>query len=599
MKTFTRSDKKLRLLLSFEDNKNRLHVIEFYRVESNIEYVPYTISILGGYFMPVTVGDILAVKSLESATTIAGRDGQKNTVSNVMIVEAPDVDQWINPHEILITSLFGFDKLDNNEINHFMETLHQYACSALIIKTSRFVAKIPQQIVNKCNEYSIPLIEIPRQTKYSDILLQIMQLLFNEKNLLLDQYKRINQKFVNMAIHGSSMQTIVNLLDTLINHTITIFQIKNQQEISVVSSRPSSRDFQRVQLKKRMSVVKKEYTNYQYFQAPLIDSSDYQLIVKIPQNNTDDFYLGVIVHDKPIRDIDFMAIENAVSFTQMESIKQAAVKQSMRAYANDIIDDLINGKISSQEQFNNTLSHFKLSATNAYRIIVIQASLKQQLASEYFSENPRIADHVITLFKRYWSETIYRIRQNRIILIIPNQPTAIKETKQTLSQIISTLQKDDPHCAFQIGISEPCHPIDFKTYAEQSLKTVQIASNLYKRSFIFSFNDLGFYRFLFNITDTAQLRSFIPEELVELHQNKPDLYKTLQVYLENNQNAKESASILFIHPKTMSYRLTKIKERMGINYEDVDEIFRVNVGIRILAILNNETIQGADPLGDI
>lgn len=548
--------------------------------------------------MPVTISDILTTKSLASATVIGGNDGENNPVSNVMIVEAPDVEQWINPHEILITSLFGFDKLSEHDIANFMNTLHRYACSGLIVKTSRFVEKIPQQIITMCNEFSIPLIEIPGQTKYSDLLFQIMQLLFNEKNLLLDQYKKINQKFVNMAIHGSSMQTIVDLLDSLINHTVMIFRIQNHQEILLTCSRKDNLDYQRVNFDQRTALPQKAYTNYDYFQAPLNVSNAHQLIVKIPQNKADDLYLGIIVHQKGIRDVDFMAIENAVNFTQMEALKQAAIKQSMRAYANDIIDDLINGKIATKEQFNTTLSHFHLSATARYRIIVIQANVDHSLATEYFSDYPKAADQVISLFKQYWPDTIYRIRQNRVILIIPNSPSNIKQIKKQLTSIVHHLKRQR-HCAFQVGISEPCLPETFKTYAEQSLKTVQIASNLYQDSFIFSFNDLGFYRFLLNITNPQQLRSFVPEELMELYQNKPELYKTLRVYLENNQNAKESANILFIHPKTMSYRLAKIKERMGINYDDVDETFRISVGIRILAILNNENIQGVDTFDNI
>lgn len=542
--------------------------------------------------MSVTMKDVCHIDSLQSAQTIAGYQGQDNLVNNVMIMEAPDVERWITPHELLITALPGFDQLSVTELSKFMETLHKNSCSALIVKMTRFITQIPQTIVTQCDHYQIPLIQIPETIRYSDILLQVMQLLFNEKNRLLDQYKTINQQFVNLAIHGGSMQSIADMLATLIHNPVTIFQVKDNIEQAIVHSKNSTNDSALVQFTKRQPLPKKGYTNYQYYQAPLMNSTVQQLIVKIPQSRVDEVYLGIFIQREPIRDIDFMAIENAVNFTQMEALKRSAVKQSMRTYANDIIDDLINGKITTQEQFDSTLAHFKLVANQDYRITVIQTIQDGQLRPEYFTDHPKEADRIVNLFKRYWPETIYRIRQNRIILIFENKPTSIHQIKVQLTQILDHLQSESQKQYFQIGISEACHPNQFKDYSLQALKTLQIASGLYKRSFTLTYNDLGFYRFLFNTTDINQLRSFIPEELMELYENKPDLYQTLQVYLEKNQNTKESANALFIHPKTMSYRLAKIKERTGINLADVDEAFRINVGIRILTIFNNHTLQG-------
>lgn len=544
--------------------------------------------------MSVTVQDVYTVESLKSARTIAGNAGKNNLVNNIMIVEAPDVDRWITSHELLLTSLYGFDKLSTSELAHFMDTLHQNACSALIVKMSRFVTQIPPTILAQCDRYQIPLIQISEDIKYSDILLQVMQLLFNEKNLLLNQYKKINQRFVDLAIHGGSMQSIADMLANLINNPVNIFKVEHDVEKELVHSQISHKYSENVLFEQREPLPQKSYTNYQYYQAPLRYETIKQLIVKIPQSRVDEVYLGIFICNGPIRDIDFMAIENAVNFTQMEALKRSAIKQSMRTYANDIIDDLINGKITTQEQFDSTLSHFKLSATRNYRIAVIQTIANNQLLPEYFTEHPKEADHIVNLFKRYWPETIYRIRQNRIILIFENKPDAIHKIKQQIQQILDSLQQAQKQHFFQIGISESCQPVQFKDNAAQALKTLQIASSLYKRSFIFTYNDLGFYRFLFNTTDLNQLRSFIPEELMDLYENKSDLYQTLQVYLENNQNTKESASALFIHPKTMSYRLSKIKERTGINLDDVDEAFRINVGIRILTIFNNQTLQGDD-----
>ncbi|EEI24547.1 PucR family transcriptional regulator [Lentilactobacillus hilgardii] len=539
--------------------------------------------------MAIILKDIQKIESLNNSKLIAGSAGLNNPVENIMITEAPDVEQWITPNEVLLSSLYGFDNLSEKAIGQFMRSLHNHNCSGLIIKTSRFVNEIPQTIIDDCNQYKIPLIEIPKNIKYNDIMLESMQLLFNEKNLLLNQYKKINQQFIQLAIQNSSFNAIVNLLSSLVSNPTFIFKIEDNIASNIIHNDQNTHKLKEIDFTQRRPVPKKEYTNYQYYEVTLTDKSFKLLMVKIPQSQ-DQLYLGVLQENQILQDVDFMAIENAVNFTQMEVLKQTALNQGLRTYANDIIDDLINGKIASEEEFQATLKHFNLVETSNYRVTVLQALKEEKVQPDYYRDNPREADRVVSQFKLYWPNTVYRIRQNRIILIISEDQQSPEKMQDNLKKILQTLEDTHPNLNFQIGLSETCHPKDFKVYASQALKTLQIASHLNKRNQIFNYNDLGFYRFLFQVDNPEKLRSFVPEDLLKIYKDKPELYTTLKTYLEHNQNAKASANALFIHPKTMSYRLNKIQERTSINFSDVDEVFRLNVGIRVLNVLNDETV---------
>ncbi|GED94176.1 purine transport regulator [Lentilactobacillus buchneri subsp. silagei] len=533
--------------------------------------------------MAVTLKDIQQIDSLTSAKLVAGNAGINKTVDNIMITEAPDVERWITPNEVLLASLYGFDKLSTDSIHDFMQSLNKHNCSGLIVKTSRFINDIPQQIIEDSNQFDIPLIEIPQDVKYSDIMLETMQLLFNERNRMLNRYKTINQQFIKLAIQNSSYQSIVTLLSTLVENPTYIFKIEDSNGVDIVHSKQAQYPIQSIDFSSRKLLPKTEYTNYQYFEVSLPEGYKF-LMVKIA-NSQDDLYLGVL-QEKRLQDIDFMAIENAVNFTQMEVIKQAALEQGLRTYANDIIDDLINGKITSEEEYQATLKHFKLMEDKDYRVTVIQVLVNGEIQTDYFRDNPRDANSVVAQFKTFWPDAVYRVRQNRIILIIDDEPTA--KLQSNLRKVLQTLDASHPSMNFQIGLSENCHPKDFPSHASQALKTLQIAGHLNKSDQIFNYNDLGFYRFLFQVDDPTKLKSFVTEDLLKLYQDKPELYTTLKTYLDHNQNAKASADALFIHPKTMSYRLNKIQERTNINFSDVDEIFRLNVGIRVLNVLDEE-----------
>ena len=85
--------------------------------------------------MAVTLKDIQQIDSLTSAKLVAGNAGINKTVDNIMITEAPDVERWITPNEVLLSSLYGFDKLSTDSIHDFMQSLNKHNCSGLIVKT--------------------------------------------------------------------------------------------------------------------------------------------------------------------------------------------------------------------------------------------------------------------------------------------------------------------------------------------------------------------------------------------------------------------------------------------------------------------------------
>lgn len=57
---------------------------------------------------------------------------------------------------------------------------------------------------------------------------------------------------------------------------------------------------------------------------------------------------------------------------------------------------------------------------------------------------------------------------------------------------------------------------------------------------------------------------------------------TLKIYLEQNLNATQTANELFIHRSTFLYRLEKIKSILDSNLDDPDEIFYLNLSLRLL-----------------
>ena len=111
-----------------------------------------------------------------------------------------------------------------------------------------------------------------------------------------------------------------------------------------------------------------------------------------------------------------------------------------------------------------------------------------------------------------------------------------------------------------------------------------------KNKSVVHYSNLGFFQIFGEIDDVTELERYIPETLKKLYEyddeHKGELIPTLQMYLRNNQSIKKTAGAMFVHYRTISHRMEKIKEITGINFDNANEVLAVSNGLVIYKMLN-------------
>src|SRR6185436_6438135 len=84
---------------------------------------------------------------------------------------------------------------------------------------------------------------------------------------------------------------------------------------------------------------------------------------------------------------------------------------------------------------------------------------------------------------------------------------------------------------------------------------------------IMSFDQLGIYRVLAEVEDTAAVERFASDWLSALleydEQHNAELVPTLARYLEHGANNASTATALSVHRNTLKYRLQRVREISG------------------------------------
>lgn len=110
---------------------------------------------------------------LKGVRLVAGFSGESNIVSWVNVMEILDYPHSIQRGELLVTT--GFD-LENQELfTNLILTLRNNGVSGIAIQTGYYIDEIPQYIINEANRLGFPVLDIPKNLTFSEILRILIQ----------------------------------------------------------------------------------------------------------------------------------------------------------------------------------------------------------------------------------------------------------------------------------------------------------------------------------------------------------------------------------------------------------------------------------------
>lgn len=133
-----------------------------------------------------------------------------------------------------------------------------------------------------------------------------------------------------------------------------------------------------------------------------------------------------------------------------------------------------------------------------------------------------------------------------------------------------------------------------KKHYIQSVKAIKFSPLLKQahdeEKFIYYYDECKFYD-LISSNDKKDLLCLINPELIKLMNydktHDTSYFKDLYFYISNNLNLIKTSKQMFIHRNTLSYRLEKIKEITGINLEDGETVFQLQMCYRILKFIGS------------
>ena len=293
-----------------------------------------------------------------------------------------------------------------------------------------------------------------------------------------------------------------------------------------------------------------------------------------------------------------MELENATINLQDGFLSEFAQDEEKKTYQRDIIHNILNGLLSSKEM-TEAAAQLGMKESDTYRVVdfhTITKNVQRKYTKEQLHEVGVIEGELMHLLP---DALIYR-NMDQIVMIqqVDSDQTELEyqkemeEIEEVIQRSILYRKKDTD---FQIGIGKSVEGYQRlkESYQEASraIKYIDIIRLVTgdKNKSVVHYSNLGFFQIFGEIDDVTELERYIPETLKKLYlyddEHKGELITTLQMYLRNNQSIKKTASAMFVHYRTISYRLEKIKQISGINFDNANEVLAVSNGLIIYKML--------------
>ncbi|MGN0154992.1 MAG: PucR family transcriptional regulator [Lachnospiraceae bacterium] len=126
---------------------------------------------------------------------------------------------------------------------------------------------------------------------------------------------------------------------------------------------------------------------------------------------------------------------------------------------------------------------------------------------------------------------------------------------------------------------------------KQASNCIRAVSLKHDNNNIVWYNKLGFVKVLMELKDQEMLQEYQYEILGKLieydDENHTELIKTLQAYFVSNESIKDTAGMIFNHPNTVKYRIRRIEEILGVDFDNSGDRYELYTALLIYNMINN------------
>jgi purine catabolism regulator len=519
----------------------------------------------------VPVRDVLALPSMSQARLVAGAGGLDRVVRSVNVMEVPDILDWVQPDELLLTTAYPL-RDDRVALDELVPRLADRGLAGMAIKPTRYIGSIPPFMADEAERLDFPLIELPPPASFNEVINGVLGVILDVQSVRLRRAAEIHDRFTNIVLSGGGLRHIAEALAEAIALPVAILDA--QGGLLAQSSAVFDGDVLAA-ITADLDGPARLGGRDVILQAIRVGADRHGTIVALGQARN----LG---------DDELEALDYAATVAALRLVQARAVAEADRRFQAVCLEELVTGHVTDRGALLERSAAFDWDLATPRAVLVAEF---HELAGRPFGQLAGSSDELIARHRLVEAArltlghgAIIWERTAGIAALVPVTARGREGARLAGADLIADATRRLPGSVIDVGLGRPvADPLQLDQSFREARNAIAVTRWSRGHGAVSLFEELDLDRLLFNTPD-AERATFIESTIGALlaydERRHSNLVETLEVYLAT-RNVADAARRLFVHYNTMAKRLERIAEIVGPFADDPDRCLTLGLALRL------------------
>ncbi|MDA8194821.1 MAG: PucR family transcriptional regulator ligand-binding domain-containing protein [Thermaerobacter sp.] len=536
--------------------------------------------------MPMTVGRLLNTAILRPVTLVAGRPGLDRIVESVNMMDAPDIIEWIRPHQLLISTLYNMRE-DADGLEQLVPLLVERGCSALGIKAQRYFDKMPNVLIEQADTHHLPLFEIPTELALGVLSHEVTKILLRGEFPVSHGTQFATQRVVQALLTEPRVDVVAHQLSRATRGAVVI--VTNDHTVWGQANHSLSAD----RLASLLECMPRVAGTQRSLQPDKVLIDDLP-VERIPAVLNGTVYGTIVLIDPKISSPKL--IESSIHALSMAKLRQHLAEERWQQWMHHTVQRLVAG--GGSDDLYATSRELGLDGRVGFGVAVGridgQNGHRQWLGNHWFrhqSLSSDILEWTLATLKQLGWAPIGALDDDRMVILLSAGQSLgnvrnLSEEAISHFQLISERLASEYDLSLHFALGSLYSSVTHLPFSFREAQEVDAQSGADGTVHVYQSRKA---KDVVKVVPPAERARFVEAVLGPLltmpWAEREVLLRTLEGYFACEGQATDAAKALYVHRNTVLYRLRKLEEILSRSFNDPDDVLTIRLSLLFLANL--------------
>jgi purine catabolism regulator len=547
---------------------------------------------------------VLALDVLKSARVVAGMGGLARSIRWVHIVDIPDIVEWVQEGDLLLTTAFAFRERPELQ-ERLVPALAEKRLAGLIVAVGRYIEHLPEGMIAQGDALDFPLVELPWEVPFESVTRAVSEQIFARQVSLLTQSMQIHNTLTQLVLRGEGLSALANTLADLVGRSVTLedpsfntlaFATRGPtdpvRDDTISSGRTPDRVLHVLQSLGTLDTLQRSTRPVHVPVIPEVSLLYERIVMPIVAGGKTYGYAWIIAGDSPLEELDYTALEHGATVAALMMLQQRTVNETEQRLRGDLLDQLLGGSDTQGLLTPMLVEHarrlgYPLDAPS-HSALFIQPKPGAQLPGDSLD----LAALLERALADVGARSLAVARGDGVVALVAGGRRLTPD--QAAEAVYKTVTAHGWPVVIGVGGSQSGPGSIARSY-NQAEEALNLNLRLHNgEAGVYSFASLGLFHWLYllqgdNVAAADNRYVQVIAHLAEHDALKGSaLLQTLEGYLDSGGNALETARRFHLHRNTLGHRLQKIEQMSDLHLSDPMARLNLQVALKYYRLSANQ-----------